>query len=218
MPEHDQRLMQASSMARAILPPNANHLHEAIDKMKHTMQKPPIRRQDGYTLIEVLIVMAIFSIGILGAMAMQTGAVTTNASSNKSTLALEYATDTMELLMSLNPSENDLFNIDDDGDGTTDEADEEDDGIDNDNDGTVDNEIVWHRLPEFQAGNGYTRGGAAYLPENAYYDSFCNLSWNITNIDCDGDAVVDAKRIDLTVAWDNGRQAHQLSNIRTNLL
>ena len=189
--------------------------------MKQKLQQIPSHGQKGYTLVEVLMVMAIFSIGILGAMVMQTSSVTTNATSRKSTLALEYATDTMERLMLINPSADDLFNIDDDGDGNIDEADEADDlnndGIDNDGNGTADDETVWHQLPEFTVGLGLTRGTT--VPEDAYYSQFCNLTWDITDIDCDGDGTDDAKRIDMAVDWDNdGQEDLQLTNIRTNLL
>lgn len=195
------------------------HPIERVKKMKDEKAKPRQLGQRGFTIVEVMITIVIFSIGILGAMSMQTRAVTTNAASRKSTLAIEYASDTMELLMHINASLDDKYLVDDDGDGTVDEADEEDDGIDNDNDGTVDNEVVWHQLPEFAVGTGYSRG-AAYLPENAYYDSIFNLTWNITDIDCDVVAppAFDAKRIDITVTWDNGNRTMQLSNLRTSIL
>jgi len=185
--------------------------------MKNEYVNQKVTGHDGFSLIEVMIVIAIFSIGILGAMAMQTTSVGANATTRKSTLALEYATDTMERLMYINASIEDKYNYDDDLDGSTDEADEEDDGVDDDGDGTVDNEVVWHQLAEFAVGTGYTRG-AAYLPEDAYYDSIFDLTWDITDIDCDGDATIDAKRIDMTVTWDNGNNFMQLSNIRTSIL
>ncbi|MDA3895190.1 MAG: prepilin-type N-terminal cleavage/methylation domain-containing protein [Desulfobacteraceae bacterium] len=192
--------------------------------MQHEREKSLSRRQAGFTLIEVLIVIAIFSIGILGAMSMQISAVGTNATTRKSTLAVEYATDTMERLMQIgDAAEDNKFGIDDDGDGSSadDTGDESQltDGIDNDDDGSTDeaDELEWHQLPEFANGGTFTRGANAYFPEDAYYDSIFNLNWTITDIDCDGDGTDDAKRIDITVS-DNGQQIMQLTNIRTNIL
>ena len=188
--------------------------------MKQERSNALCSQSHGFTLIEVLIVIAIFSIGILGAMAMQTSSVTANATTRKSTLALEYATDTMERLMQINPSLRDKFNVDDDEANGVDDANEADgdlnsDGFDNDGDGTIDNEVVWHQLPEFTAGTGHTRGTT--IPEDAYYDSFCDLTWDITDIDCDGDGPDDAKRIDITVTWDGGRKTMNLTNVRTSI-
>ncbi len=189
--------------------------------MKHTGNNYSLLRQEGFTLIEVLIVIAIFSIGILGAMSMQISAINTNATTRKSTLAMEYATDTMERLMQVGYSTNDKFNFDDNGDGSTDELAESDlrnDGEDNDGDGSTDeaDELEWHRLPEFQAGAGYTRGTS--IIEDAYYDSVFDLTWDITDIDCDGDSIDDAKRIDIFVSWNNGSRTIRLTNIRTSLM
>lgn len=190
------------------------------DKPKHTLSG-----QDGFSLIEVLIVIAIFSIGILSSMSMQISAVNLNAGTRKSTLAMEYATDTMERLMQIGASQEDQFHVDDNGSGTPDELAESElnnDGIDNDNDGAIDeaDELEWHRLHEFGVGTGHTRGdnNNDIIVENVYYDSIFNLTWTITDIDCDGVAPNDAKRVDMTVTWDNGQKSVQLTNIRTSIL
>jgi prepilin-type N-terminal cleavage/methylation domain-containing protein len=193
------------------------------EKMRQDQQKQTIYPEAGFTLIEVLIVIAIFSIGILGAMSMQTGAIKANANTRKISLAFEYATDTMELLMQIGGrGEDNKFGIDDDLDGSFDEADESElsDGLDNDDDGTVDeaDEEEWHQLAEFQEGTGYTRGGGSVIPANDYYASIFNLTWDITDIDCDTDGRDDAKRIDMTVTWDRGNKSIQLSNIRANMM
>ncbi len=190
--------------------------------MRNQLQHQPEPGCAGFTLIEVLIVIAIFSVGILGAMTMQTTAVSTNATTRKSTLAIQYAEETMELLMRLPGSPNDKFNVDDNGvDGIDELAESEfnNDGIDNDADGTIDeaDELEWHRFTEFQEGTGYVRGGI--IPADAYYASIFNLVWDIADIDCDGiDGVDDAKRINITVSWNNGRNFIQLTGIRTDLL
>jgi prepilin-type N-terminal cleavage/methylation domain-containing protein len=192
------------------------------DNMRIFRQKQTISRQDGFTLIEVLIVIAIFSIGILGAMTMQTGAMATNATARKGTLAIEYATDTMERLMQVGDRALDnKFGVDDDGDGTAadDNGDESQltDGIDNDDDGIIDeaDELEWHQLPEFAAGVPFTRG--INIPVDAYYASIFTLNWTITDIDCDGVAPADAKRIDMLVTWDRGTKSVPMTNMRANM-
>lgn len=192
-----------------------------LNNMKQYRQKHFVSRQDGFTLIEVMIVIAIFSIGILGAMAMQTSAVTTNAISNESTLAMEYATDTMERLMQIGANREDRFNFDDNGVGGIDEIAEselQNDGIDNDGDGATDeaDELEWFRLPEFAVGTDRTRG--VNIPTNAYYNSIFDLTWDVADIDCDGDGTMDARRVDMTATWNNGQKNIQLTNIRTNIL
>ena len=65
-----------------------------------------------------MIVIAIFSIAILASMSMHLAASRTNSNARKVTMAMEYATDTMEALMQL-PGSSDYFNIDEDGAGGT---------------------------------------------------------------------------------------------------
>ncbi len=185
-----------------------------------TRQHYCLRRQEAFTLIEVLIVVAIISIGMLSAMSMQISAINTNTNTRKSTLAMEYATDTMERLMQVGgKGRNNKFGFDDDGINGVDDAGESEltDGIDNDDDGSTDeaDEREWHQLTEFQPGAGHTRG--TNISEDAYYDSIFNLTWNITDIDCDGDGSNDSKQIDITVTWSNGNKAIQLTNMRTNI-
>jgi len=92
--------------------------------------------QNGFTIIEVLIAMAVFSIGILGVAAMQTASVKGNASAQGVTSIAVYATDRLEKLMVL-PYNNDAISNGDHSIAagnltlTT-------DGIDNDFDGFID--------------------------------------------------------------------------------
>ena len=90
----------------------------------------------GFTLIEVMIGMVIFAIGILSVAAMQTNAIRGNTSANKTTRAFTWCNDRIEFLKSLPytdaqliagaypqtmpASENDA--IDNDYDGVIDEA------------------------------------------------------------------------------------------------
>jgi prepilin-type N-terminal cleavage/methylation domain-containing protein len=55
----------------------------------------------GFTLIEVMIGMVIFAIGILSVAAMQTSATRGNTSANKTTRAFTWCSDRMEFLKSL---------------------------------------------------------------------------------------------------------------------
>jgi type IV pilus assembly protein PilV len=56
------------------------------------------KKNDGYTLIEVLIAIAIFSIGILAVASMQTDAIMKTVSSRNTTEALELASAHVEFL------------------------------------------------------------------------------------------------------------------------
>jgi len=92
--------------------------------------------QHGFTIIEVLIAMAIFSIGILGVAAMQIASVKGNASAQSVTDVATWASDRVEKLMvlayddvSLSPGEYSIAA------GTLTMI---TDGIDNDYDGEID--------------------------------------------------------------------------------
>jgi len=192
--------------------------------MKQQVKEADKNQAAGFTLVEVMIVIAIFSIAILGTMSLQTGTINTNAGARKSSLAMEYATDTMELLMRVGSGSDDRFNIDDNGDGTIDSDDESEllnDGIDNDGDGVIDwadpDEGEWHRLDEFAEGTDFTRGDNDNIPEHDYFSGIFDLTWDITNVDCDGDGTDDAKQIDITVIWENGRKQLHLTGFRTSV-
>ena len=62
----------------------------------------------GYSLIEVLIAMAIFSLGILGVAGMQISSTGSNSNARKITDATYYAEDRLETLMSLPWADADL--------------------------------------------------------------------------------------------------------------
>ena len=62
----------------------------------------------GYSLIEVLIAMAIFSLGILGVAGMQISSTGSNSTARKITDATYYAEDRLETLMSLSWADADL--------------------------------------------------------------------------------------------------------------
>lgn len=60
-----------------------------------------IRQRDGFSIIEVLIGLTIFAIGVLGIGAMQISAIRGNQTSQRFTEAVSLATDRMETLINL---------------------------------------------------------------------------------------------------------------------
>lgn len=76
-----------------------------------------LRNEKGFTLIEVMIAMAVFAIGMLAVGSMQIAATKGNTSSGKMTSAVTIAQNQMEQLISL--AYDDPSNLNDtDGDGT----------------------------------------------------------------------------------------------------
>jgi type IV pilus modification protein PilV len=69
--------------------------------MRQTSERSTIKikSNDGFTILEVLIALAILGIGILGVAAMQIGAVNGNANARKSTELANLATAQVEALM-----------------------------------------------------------------------------------------------------------------------
>ena len=63
----------------------------------------------GFSLIEVLIALAVFSIGILAVAAMQISAIKTNASAGNATRAIEIASDQVEQLLMTSYTGDDLL-------------------------------------------------------------------------------------------------------------
>jgi prepilin-type N-terminal cleavage/methylation domain-containing protein len=72
------------------------------------------KKNDGYTLIEVLIAIAIFSIGILAVASMQTDAIMKTVSSRNTTEALELASAHVEFLHGI-PLYDDSLDLDGNG-------------------------------------------------------------------------------------------------------
>ena len=75
---------------------------------KQSNEKAAQATHQGYTLVEVLIVIAIFSIGILAVAAMQTTAVKGNASARRITEATALAENQIETLLELPYDDSDL--------------------------------------------------------------------------------------------------------------
>jgi len=81
---------------------NRNHRTD-VDAKNSVMLK-----NDGFTILEVVIAASIFAIGILGVAALQTAAIKTLSSSNYATTGTTNAQDKLEELMELSFSDSDL--------------------------------------------------------------------------------------------------------------
>ena len=105
--------------------------------MNHTQnnQNNRLELNHGYTLIEVLIAMAIFAIGILAIFSMQITATGSNALARGLTENYTAAMDKVEELLALPYDDPDL---DPDAGANPHEFAADDDGIDNDGDGAID--------------------------------------------------------------------------------
>lgn len=60
-----------------------------------------IQKDQGFTLIEVLIAVTIFAVGLLAVAAMQTSAITVNSTAGQMTARITWAQDRVEKLMAL---------------------------------------------------------------------------------------------------------------------
>jgi type IV pilus assembly protein PilV len=60
-----------------------------------------IQKDQGFTLIEVLIAITIFAVGLLAVAAMQTSAITVNSTAGQMTTRMTWAQDRIEKLMAL---------------------------------------------------------------------------------------------------------------------
>ena len=80
------------------------------------IKKNKITKNDGFTLIEAIMAVAVFSIGILSIYLVQTTAVRGNATASGITTASNWASDQIEQLLAL--GYNDPLLADDDDNGT----------------------------------------------------------------------------------------------------
>lgn len=95
-----------------------------------------IKNQNGLTLVEVLMAMAIFLIGILAVLMMQIKAIDTNSSARSVTQNYTWAMDKIEKLLALEYTDDDLSS----GDHSIEAGSftQDSDGIDNNADGQID--------------------------------------------------------------------------------
>jgi type IV pilus assembly protein PilV len=92
----------------------------------------------GFTLIEIMIAMVIFVVGMLSVAALQTSATKGNTSANRSTRAFTWCSDRMEVLMSLPYIDTSLNAGEHSESGDAEIITQTSDGIDNDYDGRID--------------------------------------------------------------------------------
>jgi prepilin-type N-terminal cleavage/methylation domain-containing protein len=154
----------------------------------------PKLKQEGYTLVEILIAIAILAFGLLAVATMQVRAIKTNATASGISQGLTLGQAKVEELMNLAYSHTALS--DTDGDGTNQDAD--DDGVDDDGD---------------NFGLSHTAGEAdSNTPENN--DGY-TIHWNIAV----GEPVTSSKTIRVIVTWtEKGRNKRiKLDFVKTSL-
>jgi prepilin-type N-terminal cleavage/methylation domain-containing protein len=150
-----------------------------------------ISSQEGYTLVEILIAIAILAFGLMAVATMQITAIKTNAIASGISQGLTLGQTKVEELMNL--SYNHLELLDTDGDGTGQDLD--DDGVDDDGD-------------NFGLDDTTGADGSA---ANGRYTTY----WNIA-VD---EPVTDSKTIRVIVTWtEKGRNKRiNLDFVKTNL-
>jgi len=174
-------------------------------------KKPAAAFRSGFTLIEVLMAVAVLSIGLLAMASMQISTVTGNSSSRMNTMAVEYAADYLERLLALGTSPDITNNnVDDDGDGDTDEPDE-----------------VLNTFGDLTAGSNHRPGDnhdddgdgvqdIAVHPD-ADFNSAFDLTWTVTD-ETTADTGTTVKRITVEARWANGSRWVSLTSVKTTAL
>ncbi len=154
----------------------------------------PKLKEEGYTLVEILIAITVLAFGLMAVATMQVTAIKTNAKASDMSQGLTLGQAKVEELMNLPYTHTDLS--DTDGDGTDQDA--NDDGVDDDGD----NFGLSHTAGEAdkntpETNNGYT------------------IYWNIA-ID---EPVTDSKTIRVITTWkEKGKDKRiALDFIKTNL-
>ena len=107
-----------------------------MSKKKYSQKLKVCNNNQGFTLIEIMIAMVIFVVGMLSVAAMQTSATKGNNTANRTTRAFTWCSDRMEVLMSL-PYTDASLNAGLHSEANGDFA-QTSDGIDNDYDGQID--------------------------------------------------------------------------------
>ena len=93
--------------------------------IQEEISMPPIN-QNGFTLLEIIVAIAVLTIGLLSLYAMHVSAISSNTSANNITISSNWANDRIEILLNRPYDHSDLD--DDNGNGTN--QDNNNDGID----------------------------------------------------------------------------------------
>ncbi len=132
-------------------------------------------KEAGFTLIELMVAAAIFSIGLLAIGSMQVGAIQGNSTANGITQGTTWAENQVERLIGLDYNDPDL--ADTDGDGTS--QDGNSDGVDDD------------------GGNFGLDDEDTATADNSVAQGNYTVFWNVAE-----DAIVDnTKTINIIVTW-----------------
>lgn len=99
-------------------------------ELKKKLSGPSFRATEGFTLIEVIVALAVLTIGILSVNAMQTAAVRGNMTASDITISSTWASDRVEQIFSM-----DYSDLTTGADGIRSVQDVNDNGIDDDDEG-----------------------------------------------------------------------------------
>ena len=158
-----------------------------------------VKKETGYTLVEVLVALGILSFGLLAVATMQVTAIKTNARASTLSQGITLVQAKAEELMNLPYS--DLVNLDADGDGTNQDADY--DGNDDDGGNFGLNDTV--------DGGGNVIADDSQLNVNGRY----NIYWNVAV----NEPAANSTRIRVIVTWaERGKDKRiSLDFVQTNL-
>ena len=147
--------------------------------------------EQGFTLIEILIAITVFAIGILAVGKMQITAIQGNSRANCLTTAATIAQSKIEELISLNY--NDPLLADGDGDGTN------KDGIGINDDGIDD------------SGNDFGLNDTGNADGSEQYQAVGNLQYNIFWNIAPDEPTTDTKIVRVIVTWSHGGLTRNVS-------
>lgn len=125
---------------------------------------------DGFTLVEVMVALVVFAIGILSLNLMQSKAIDGNSSANRLTIASTWASDRVERIFALDYA--DPLLVDTDGDGTNEDGDG--DGVDDDDNG--DNVVDANENFGLHHDTAATADQSDSSPDGGEYTVFWNIA------------------------------------------